>query len=818
VFAVLAVLASFAMVVAFSAPAFAVHDSPTDDVIGPVPTPDNPPTITFHTPTDGLTDGQAVNFQVKSTGTDTINTVDVKICAHGSTTYSTSTFGYSPPSGTRCVRQGGITSGNLGLITPGTNPAAAGYYRTGVYNYNGATDTDNISNSLINPNPPLSFTAGRGTVSWDTTTVGVHGNGGNPLTCDVTHKCDLVTYVGLSGDSVADTFFIQPLTYFGAPAAPLGVNVPSPASGALDVTWSQLGNGIPSGNGTVDSYTVALTKQGGDADCVSSNPAPQVINAGFTGVDHPVTTTVAHFTGLDNFCTYNASVIAEAVASDGTTHTSGIAGTGSGTPLQGAPALSGVSGNSQASLTWTDQGADSYDLYVTGGSVATAGCTIGTWVAAAPAHCHITGSPAAHSTTVTGLTNGSTYNFSVTATFGGNTTGASNTVSLQPGTLVQQTINVIRPQGTLVVSQYCAGNPQDINGQFDPSNNNGNDVANNVPVTVCSFSLSGPRPDRLLGDAITADPRTVTDAVTSGTSVQSDTANFAPNDIGQIVQGDGIHPGSRIASVTDATHATLDHAVDVAFSGGGFQVLGTTVNFGQIAGQTITPDNGTGLTASDNAMEIEGDHIPGGTTIAPSGVISASRIDLSAPADSKSNGFSVREWTHAPTPAHLITSGPMQGQYFQATGLMRQVVLVDTRSDVDQGWSVTGQVSDFSDGGHSFSGNDLGWKPKGDANRHPLHGYSQPILGSPDGSYTMNPTTGLLVAPGTTGTGGLGLSGTTGNHDASQGASTIPGQTLAFADAHGGLGLARLDADLTLLIPVQDQPGHYSATLTITAI
>jgi hypothetical protein len=42
--------------------------------------------------------------------------------------------------------------------------------------------------------------------------------------------------------------------------------------------------------------------------------------------------------------------------------------------------------------------------------------------------------------------------------------------------------------------------------------------------------------------------------------------------------------------------------------------------------------------------------------------------------------------------------------------------------------------------------------------------------------------------------------------------------TLAYANAGHGLGLAQLDANLTLWIPVFDQAGHYSAVLTLTAV
>jgi hypothetical protein len=187
-------------------------------------------------------------------------------------------------------------------------------------------------------------------------------------------------------------------------------------------------------------------------------------------------------------------------------------------------------------------------------------------------------------------------------------------------------------------------------------------------------------------------------------------------------------------------------------------------------------------------------------------VSNASTVDVSQPADAASNGFTTREWLQAPTPAHLVTTGPHAGQYLQATGQMRQVMIVDTRP-ADTGWTATGAVSNFDNGVQTFSGNDLGWAPK------PVHAFSQPFV-SPDGPYSMAPAKGVTVAPGTT--PGLGT-GTTTSTDTLV-AGSVPGQTLAFALTGHGLGLAQLDADLTLWIPVFNQAGHYTAILTLTAV
>jgi hypothetical protein len=783
----LAAVVSLGSVAALAGPASA------DPTIGPTPAPTANTSVNFSTPTDGLVNGQAVTYTVQTTSPTTLNKVEGHICATGYTTYSSGTFGYSGTTGVRCVNSPGITGGGLtgiqSLYKQGPNTFAA------------------VTNS-----GPLSFAVGTGTVTWNNAG-GQPGNGspasGNlptvatppavPLVCDVTHKCDLVLDVGLTGDSVTDTFFIKPLTFAGAPSAPV-ISTVSAGNTQATVNWSLLGSGVPSGNGTIDKYVVTATPQNpGVGTCPSPGVVSQNVTTGFALPSTPVSANSATLTGLANFCAYNFTMTAENVATDGTTHfTSPASAAVAGTPSQPGPTLSGAPGDSQVTLNWgAVAGAANYRVTVS--PLPTSGvCSSGTC---------LTGNVTTF--TVPGLVNTTPYAFTVAAQIGtgGPFTSESNTVSLTPnGALIHQTIDVVRPTGTLVISQYCSGSPTDILGNFDPSNNNGNNVPNAVPNTNCNLTLSGPRTDQLKTDAITAEPRSVTDAITNGTTtVQSNTVVFTANDLNQQVRGDGIPAGTRIVSVTDASHAVLSNAATITFDGGQFAIVGNTVNFGTVnAGYpaTIAFDNASTHVVGN---EIEGLQIPGGSTI--TAVASNATIDISQPADNASNGFTTREWLQSPTPAHVITSGPHAGQYLQATGQLRQVMIVDTRP-ADTGWTATGVMGTFSDGsGHSFSGDDLGWSPK------TVHAFSQPIV-SPDGNYTMAPAKGGLVLPATI--GGLGTGTTTSNDTLVTG--SVPGQTLAYAPSGQGLGLAQLDADLTLYIPVFKTAGHYTGVLTLTAV
>lgn len=60
--------------------------------------------------------------------------------------------------------------------------------------------------------------------------------------------------------------------------------------------------------------------------------------------------------------------------------------------------------------------------------------------------------------------------------------------------------------------------------------------------------------------------------------------------------------------------------------------------------------------------------------------------------------------------ASLVRSGPLKGAYYAADSQINQVTVADLR-DTDSGWTVTGTMSSFVNGTKSFSGNALGWSP-----------------------------------------------------------------------------------------------------------
>lgn len=118
----------------------------------------------------------------------------------------------------------------------------------------------------------------------------------------------------------------------------------------------------------------------------------------------------------------------------------------------------------------------------------------------------------------------------------------------------------------------------------------------------------------------------------------------------------------------------------------------------------------------------------------------------------------------------------------QSTGQLTAVTVSDSRYQSQPGWSISGQVSDFSGGGPTFSGAYLGWTP---------------LVTAPNADQDV--TAGPALIPGPNG----GLKG---------------GSLLAAAAATKGVGTTVLGATLYLEVPASTPVRSQSATLTLTLV
>jgi len=121
------------------------------------------------------------------------------------------------------------------------------------------------------------------------------------------------------------------------------------------------------------------------------------------------------------------------------------------------------------------------------------------------------------------------------------------------------------------------------------------------------------------------------------------------------------------------------------------------------------------------------------------------------------------------------------GGFFLANGDLNPITVTDTRPAAAS-WAISGQVSDFADGGKSFSSRYLGWQPH--------------VFAEGAGATAGDPISSGFNA-------GTGLS---------------ESRTLAAATTGHSLGSGELGADLSLKLPTSIGKGSYRATLTVTAV
>jgi titin len=238
---------------------------------------------------------------------------------------------------------------------------------------------------------PLSFTAGNGSLNVTMPSSAANAPPGHYM----------LFILNSSGTpSIASIIGLNPSTTPVVPAAPTGVTAVA-GNGSAAVSWIAASNG----NSPITSYTITPSTG-------STTLTPTVI----TGNPPSTSATV---TGLTNGTAYKFTVTATNAVGTGPAS----AASNSVTPVApAAPAaptgVTAIAGNGSATVSWTAS-AD-------GGSPITS-YTVTPYIGTnAQTPTTVTGTPPAATATVTGLTNGTAYTFSVTATNGVGSSPASS--------------------------------------------------------------------------------------------------------------------------------------------------------------------------------------------------------------------------------------------------------------------------------------------------------------------------------------------------------------------------------------------------------
>jgi len=239
--------------------------------------------------------------------------------------------------------------------------------------------TDTHQGDMAQHFVPLSFTASSGSLTVQTPANSALAPYGNYMLFIVNKK-------GVPSVSAPLSLSATP----AAPAAPTGVSATA-TQGSATVTWT-----APSpGTSPITSYTVT--------PYIGSTARPA------TTVTGSPPATSATISGLTNGITYTFTVTATNAVGSGPASTASNPVTPSAPTAPAAPAsLAATPGNASAIVAWTAPAADgspitSYTVTPYIGSTAQPATTV-------------TGSPPATSATISGLTNGTTYTFTVTAT------------------------------------------------------------------------------------------------------------------------------------------------------------------------------------------------------------------------------------------------------------------------------------------------------------------------------------------------------------------------------------------------------------------
>lgn len=283
-----------------------------------------------------------------------------------------------------------------------------------------ASGTNNVVNATGNPAPNANtFAQADIIVGAGTNTYTDQGGNAVSITCGVGNPCELWVQANMT---TGNQYAFYPLTYASTPAAPDPASA-TPGDGTVAVAWTAPSD---TGGAPISQYTVTPSI-GSPVNVAGNQTSTNVAATNFTSYSYTVTATNAR--GLS----------------------SGTANAGSAIPGPNPPTIgSALPGDQSATVSWsapantTGLNAIQITAYA-GPTFATPGVTANiSW-------------PATQGT-ITGLTNGTQYRFTVRGVYTGGSgpeSGQSNIVTPN-GKFVSQDISADRPVGTLEIAEACA--------------------------------------------------------------------------------------------------------------------------------------------------------------------------------------------------------------------------------------------------------------------------------------------------------------------------------------------------------------------------
>jgi len=346
----------------------------------------------------GLVNGQNITLRVTSGG-PALNQVEARLCSGTSNVAIQTDF--NPTDTGQCVNA----------------PLSAG--------------TNDYVNRLVGPpntdTGTYTFKVGTGSNTFQYVDVNTSNLATANITCDVANPCRL----WLRESGAAGVFFAHyDLTFAGnpdAPAAPTG----TAGSGSVNLSWSAPAN---TGNSPVDYYVIT----------------PYIGGVAQATIQTPTNATSYSVGSLANFTCYTFTVRAHNAAGFLGSESSASATLTPG-PAPATNVTAGQPGNGSVVVSWTPP-TDTTNLtgYLltsyAGPSYATAGAT------------QAVNSPAATSATFGGLTNNTSYKFTVIAVYGADNgpESAQSNAATPNNKVVYQVITANRPQGALDIAEACA--------------------------------------------------------------------------------------------------------------------------------------------------------------------------------------------------------------------------------------------------------------------------------------------------------------------------------------------------------------------------